>query len=193
MMEDEDEGGEDAMRAKATVFAAAMALARPGSSGSSRSGGSGSGSTTPPSPRSPMHDPMMMAPPASLLIASGSGGGGIRSKRTSTGGVDTSMILDDFPGDAEHAWERLGQSSVGLVEMLQPMQSSARAAGWTQQLLDAAAAAGGVQAMEVAGGAKRRGGSGQEGAAELAMVRQQELLLQSVGLRLLLATMDAQH
>ena len=26
MMEDEDEGGEDAMRAKATVFAAAMAL-----------------------------------------------------------------------------------------------------------------------------------------------------------------------
>ena len=191
MMEDEDEGGEDAMRAKATVFAAAMALARPGSSGSSRSG-SQSGSTTPPSPRSPMHDPMMMAPPASLLIASGSGGG-IRSKRTSTGGVDTSMILDDFPGDAEHAWERLGQSSVGLVEMLQPMQSSARAAGWTQQLLDAAAAAGGVQAMEVAGGAKRRGGNGQEGAAELAMVRQQELLLQSVGLRLLLATMDAQH
>jgi hypothetical protein len=29
------------------------------------------------------------------------------------------MIVDDFPGDAEHAWERLGQSSVGLVELLQ--------------------------------------------------------------------------
>ena len=96
-------------------------------------------------------------------------------------------------GDAEHAWERLGQSSVGLVEMLQPMQEQARAAGWTQQLLGAAAAAGGVQAMEVAG--KRKGGSGAEegdrGGTEAAIVRQQELLLQVVGLRLMLATMEA--
>ncbi len=95
-------------------------------------------------------------------------------------------------GDAEHAWERLGQSSVGLVEMLQPMQEQARAAGWTQQLLGAAAV-GGVQAMETAG--KRKGGGGAEGGdgdgTEAAIVRQQELLLQVVGLRLMLATMEA--
>jgi hypothetical protein len=103
------------------------------------------------------------------------------------------MIVDDFPGDAEHAWERLGQSSVGLVELLQPMSSSALAAGWTQELMEAAAAVGGMQAMEVQA-AKRRGGSQlQEASSSVTTVaRQQELLLQAVGLRLLLSTLEAQ-
>ncbi|GAX74169.1 hypothetical protein CEUSTIGMA_g1618.t1 [Chlamydomonas eustigma] len=196
MTEEEDMAEELAMRnARATVSAAAAAFTT-GSSGSSRSG---SGSTTPPSPRSPMHDPMMMAPASSLLgslLGGGSGGGGGKraSRRQSTGGgPDTSMIVDDFPGDAEHAWERLGQSSVGLVELLQPMTSSALAAGWAQELMEAAAAVGGVQAMEVQAAKKRGGSQLQEGSsAASAVARQQELLLQAVGLRLLLSTLEAQ-
>ena len=86
------------------------------------------------------------------------------------------------------------------------MQASARSAGWTQQLLEAAAAVGGIHSMEGTGAlSSRRPGPGPGGlatatggqqescAAEAAVVRQQELLLEAVGLRLLLATMEARH
>ena len=46
--------------------------------------------------------------------------------------------------------------------MLQPMHVSAKAAGWTQQLLGVAAAAGGVHAMEGFGTGRRTGDGGQE-------------------------------
>ena len=82
------------------------------------------------------------------------------------------------------------------------MQALARSAGWIRQLLGASAAVGGVQGLEGAGvprrkplGAMGAGGGGQHeattAAAEAAMVRQQDLLLQAVGLRLLLATLEA--
>jgi len=68
------------------------------------------------------------------------------------------------------------------------MKISAQSAGWTQQLLEAAAAVGGIHSMEGVGAGRQQ----QIGcAAEAAVVRQQELLLQAVGLRLLLATMAA--
>lgn len=216
---DEDVNDDTQREAAAAAFAATMMSMGLASSSVSSSSVSSSGSSTPKSPRS-VRDPMLMAPSAGALAAgmfspsgkvgkSGSSSG--KHARTSTGGgPDTSMALDDFPGDAEHAWQRLSNSVVSLQELLPQVHSAVRSAGWVKQLVGAAAAAGGTQAlvappkrssssvgatpMAVDQGDAAAAGSSSipPAAGSSAVLRQQELLLQTGGLRTLVAAIEAQ-
>mmetsp|Transcript_36419 Transcript_36419/g.81053 ORF Transcript_36419/g.81053 Transcript_36419/m.81053 type:complete len:1243 (+) Transcript_36419:134-3862(+) len=172
LMEDEEEGSEDARRY--------------GESGTSGSVSPRSGSMSPTTAR----DPMLLAPGsvqhAAAMAATAMRRSGSFSRRGSTsgGGPDACTILDDFPGDAEHAWERLGAAGAGLQEVVPQMSDLARAAGWVQQLLEAALSAGGLSNLghwDVSRGTGR----------EAALLRQQELVMQEVSLRLMLNTLQA--
>lgn len=224
LMEMDEEVNDDAQReAAAAAFAATMMSMGLASSSVSSSSVSSSGSSTPRSPRS-IRDPMLMAPSAGALAAGmfspsskvgKSGGSSGKHTRTSTGGgPDTSMALDDFPGDAEHAWQRLSNSVVSLQELLPQVQSAVRSAGWVKQLVGAAAVAGGAHALTAA--PPKRSGSTVSAATVVpdqgeaaagpsvaaapapaapgssAVLRQQELLLQTGGLRTLVAAVEAQ-
>eukprot|EP00955_Chlamydomonas_euryale_P036594 350494-Chlamydomonas_euryale.AAC.1 len=123
---------------------------------------------------------MLCAPPQGLFTPPRRGG------RTSAsgGGPDTSLIVDDFPGDAEHAWGRLGAASATLSGVLDSFVDVARAAPWVQQLLANVGAVNGAGSGAMPAAPALPGHSA-------AAARQQELLLEAVGLRLLMESLQA--
>ena len=101
------------------------------------------------------------------------------------------QVLDDFPGDAEQAWERLGCAAAALVPATPALAARARGQAWLCDILAATASVGGAAALEVA--AQGGGAAAAIPAGRGAVLRRLDLVTlvqQAVGLRLLLVSME---